>query len=96
LLAAVLQAAEVPAGHGLRGDWMSRTILVEAADGYRVAFAVPEVDPSFGDREVLVADRKDGAPLPASEGPLRLVVPAERLHGRWVRQVRAIRVVKAP
>ena len=50
-------------------------LLVEAADDYRVVFALPELDPAFTERVILLADRRDGQPLAAAEGPLRLVVP---------------------
>ena len=35
---------------------------------------------------VLLADHRDGQPLSTAEGPLRLVVPDEKRHARWVRQ----------
>ena len=66
---------------------MALYLLVEAADGYRVIFALPELDPAFTERVVLLADHRDGQPLSTAEGPLRLVVPDEKRHARWVRQV---------
>jgi hypothetical protein len=45
---------------------------------------------------ILLADRRDGQPLAAAEGPLRLVVPDEKRHARWVRQVRSCTVRRAP
>ena len=65
----------------LRGSHMALYLLVEAADGYRVVFALPELDRRFTERVVLLAEHRDGQPLAAAEGPLRLVVPEEKRHG---------------
>jgi DMSO/TMAO reductase YedYZ molybdopterin-dependent catalytic subunit len=93
-LAAVLRAAGVTLGKDLRGPLLANCLLVEAADGYRVVFALPEVDPDLTDKVVLLADRKDGKPLAAAEGPYRLVVPDDKRPARWVKQVVRIRVVR--
>lgn len=85
--AAVLGAAGVELGKNPRGKRMADFLLVKAADGYEVVFALPEVDPDFTDRQVLLCYAKDGAPLGAEEGPLRMVVPGEKRQARWVRQV---------
>jgi DMSO/TMAO reductase YedYZ molybdopterin-dependent catalytic subunit len=95
-LADLLQLAGVPLGEKLRGSNMALYLLVEAADGYRVVFALPELDPAFTERVVLLADHRDGQPLAATEGPLRLVVPDEKRHARWVRQVGSGTVRRAP
>jgi hypothetical protein len=42
-----------------------------------------------------LVDRCDGKPLSAQEGPLRIVVPGEKRHSRWVRQVVALRIGRA-
>lgn len=91
----VLKAAGAPLGDKLRGPQLSKFLLVEAADGYRAVFALPELDPAFTDAVVLLADRRDGQPLAAEAGPLRLVVPHEKRQGRWVRQVKALSVLQA-
>jgi hypothetical protein len=71
-------------------------LLVEAADGYRVLFALPEIDPAFTDKRVVLAFLKDGKPLDAKEGPYRIVVPDEKRMARWVRQVTTLKIVAAP
>jgi hypothetical protein len=86
-VATVLGAAGVELGKSLRGKRMADTLLAKAADGYEVVFALPELDPEFTDRQVLLCYAKDGAPLAADEGPLRIVVPAEKRQARWVRRV---------
>lgn len=83
----ILQAAGVKFGKDLRGPALARYLVVEAADGYKAVFALPELDPASTDAVVLLADHGDGKPFDAKEGPLRLVLPAEKRHSRWVRQV---------
>jgi hypothetical protein len=33
-------------------------LVVEAADGYKAVFALPEIDPAFTDRVIIPADRR--------------------------------------
>jgi hypothetical protein len=80
----------------LRGKRLSFCLLVEAADGYRVVFALPELDPAFTDRVILIADRADGQPIGSHDGPFRIVVPGEKKMARWVWQVTALKIVKIP
>jgi hypothetical protein len=91
-LAEVLKAAGVTLGKDLKGPLLANCVVVQAADGYRVVFSLPEIDPDMTDRVVLLADRKDGKPLDAKEGPYRLVVPHDKRHLRWVRQVTRVSV----
>jgi DMSO/TMAO reductase YedYZ molybdopterin-dependent catalytic subunit len=86
-LVEVLKLAGVEFGDKLRGKKLVSYLLVEAADGYRVVFALPELDPAYSDRVVLLADRRDAQPLSEKEGNVRIVVPDEKRQGRWVRQV---------
>ena len=68
-------------------------MLVEAADGYKVVFALAEIDPDFATREVLLADKRDGKPLDAKEGPYRIVAPGDKRPARWIRQITAFKIV---
>jgi DMSO/TMAO reductase YedYZ molybdopterin-dependent catalytic subunit len=88
----LLRRAGAPLGSELRGPKMRLYILVKARDGYAAVFALPEFDPGFTDRVILLADRRQGHALSAVEGPLRLVVPGEKRRARWVRQVIDIEV----
>jgi hypothetical protein len=81
-LVELLQRAGVPLGKDLRGERMATCIVVGAADGYRVVFALPEIDPAFSDRLIVLADRRDQQPLSAREGPFRLIVPGEKRQAR--------------
>jgi DMSO/TMAO reductase YedYZ molybdopterin-dependent catalytic subunit len=83
----VLALGGGPPSDSSRGRALTTYVLVEAADGYRVIFSLAELDGGFTDRVVLLADRVNGQPLPASEGPFRLIVPGEKRPARWARQV---------
>jgi len=86
----IINSTGVNLGSDLRGRALEIYLLVEAADGYKVVFALPELDPDSTDRVVLLADRRDGKPLDEKQGPLRIIVPDEKRHSRWVRQVRSL------
>jgi hypothetical protein len=90
----VLEKAGVSFGESLRGKRMATCLLVEAADDYRVVFALPELDPGFTDRVILLADKADGHPLDSKEGPFRIIVPGEKRMARWVRQVTILKVLQ--
>jgi len=92
LLADVLRSAGVTLGKDLKGPLLANFLLIEAADGYRVVFALPEVDPDLTDKVVLLADRKDGKPLTADDGPYKIVAPADKRNMRWVKRVTRISV----
>ena len=79
-----------------RGDAIAQVVSVQSADGYRAVLAIGEVIPDLAPQVVLLADRRDGQPLPAASGPWQLVVPADRKPTRWVRQVRQISVSPWP
>ena len=88
----ILAKAGVATGQALRGPAMAQYVIVEAADGYRAAFAVAELDPVFTDRVTLLADHRDGKLLSTQSGPLQIIVPGEKKHARWVRQVITLKV----
>jgi hypothetical protein len=94
-LVAVLRRVGVPID-GLEGRDLTRRVVVEAADRYRAVFALAEIAPGLGDREVLLADLEDGHPLLPPVGPWRLVVPADGSGARGVREVVALRVRDEP
>jgi len=89
----LLKSAGVAFGDGLKGKRAATVAVCEAADGYRVTFALLEIDPDTTDRHVLVADHRDGQPLGDKEGPLRLVIPGEKRPIRWIRMLRTIRIL---
>jgi DMSO/TMAO reductase YedYZ molybdopterin-dependent catalytic subunit len=92
----LLQKAGVPQGEQLRGPAMATYVLVEAADNYRVVFALEEFNSSFMNSDIFVADTMDGAPIPGALGPFRLVAPHEKRPARWVEMVKSLTVVRVP
>ena len=91
----LLKAAGVEFGEKLRGKNLALFLVAEATDGYRAVFALPELDPAFVDQEIILADTRDGQALSAAEGPWKIIVPNEKRHGRWVRQVMRLTVKRA-
>jgi DMSO/TMAO reductase YedYZ molybdopterin-dependent catalytic subunit len=94
-LVEVLKMAGVKFGEGLRGKNLALYLVVEASDGYRAVYALPELDPAYTDKVVMLVDERDGKALDAKEGPLRIVVPDEKMRARWVRQVTGLVIRRA-
>ena len=92
-LKAVLEKAGVGFGESLKGKRLASYLLVGGADGYRVVFALPEMDDAFSDNQIVLAFSKDGKPLDEKEGPYRIVIPDEKRMARWVKQVRTLKIV---
>jgi DMSO/TMAO reductase YedYZ molybdopterin-dependent catalytic subunit len=83
-----IQGAGIPSG----SKSFQKYIQVTAADNYKVVFAFAEIDPDFTSQSIIIATSVDGKPLSKEEGPFRIVVPNDKKHARWVRQVTAIKV----
>lgn len=92
----VLRAAGAPVGENLRGSNLALVVRITAADGYRVVYALAELDPKFRDDAVILADRHDGQRIDPTQGPFRIIAPGEKRPGRWVRQVTRIDVLRLP
>jgi len=95
-LGALLGKNGAPQGAALRGSAVADYALVRATDGYRAVFALAELDPTVSDKIVILADQRNGAPLSADLGPFRIIVPGEKHHVRWVRNVTEVDVLTAP
>jgi DMSO/TMAO reductase YedYZ molybdopterin-dependent catalytic subunit len=91
----LLQRAGAPLGKQLKGSNMRLYVVAEASDGYRVVFALPEFDPGFTDRVIILADHRDGKPITSPVGPFRLIVDGEKRHARWVREVTTLDLQEA-
>jgi len=94
----LLVRAGAPHGLPLRGKAMLAYVLITAADGYHVLYTLSEIDASYTDHVVLIADTRDGVPFLPDAGPYRLVTPFDKRDGRWVKQVTAadLQIVTAP
>jgi len=97
-LSEILQTAGAPMGKQLHGKTLASYVLAIARDGYRVVFALPELDPEFtgASQPIILADTADGKPLPEKQGPVRIVAPQEKRGARWIRMVESIEVVTLP
>jgi hypothetical protein len=88
LLSDLLKRVNAPLGKDLRGPALSDVVIVTASDGYTVALALSDLEPSIRPTRVILADRSGaGAPLDAKEGPFRLVVDGDLKPARAARGV---------
>jgi hypothetical protein len=88
----VLIKAGVPFGDAIKGPALARVIVASAPDGYRVVYAIAELDAAFTDQIVLLADKRNGKPLLPDTGPWQIVVPNDKRPARWIRQVNKVEV----
>ncbi len=95
-LRAVLRLGGLGQTDSLRGPLLRRVVTVVGADGYRVAFALSELDPSLGARRAVLVDRQDGVALASPVGPRRLIVEQDARPSRWVRGVVRLEVSDLP
>jgi len=93
LLADVLAKLGAPAKGEVKGPALRTAVVVEARDGYRVAFTLGELDPLLGKAPVVLADRCNGAAIGEADGPFRLAVEGDQRGARSVRQVVSLRLV---
>jgi DMSO/TMAO reductase YedYZ molybdopterin-dependent catalytic subunit len=90
----VLQRAGAPLGGQLRKQALASYLLAKAKDGYQVVFTLAEIDPQFANQLILLADKRNGAPLPENQGPLRLEVGSDKVGARSVRMLESIEFVR--
>lgn len=93
LLIDVLAKVGAPTGKALRGPALANVIVVQASDGYQVAFGLAEADPGTRPNRIILADKADGAPLGDKDGPFRVVVEGDLRPARSARMVTSIRVI---
>jgi DMSO/TMAO reductase YedYZ molybdopterin-dependent catalytic subunit len=93
-LSEILKKAGVPQGGELRGKALTTYVLAEAQDGYQVLFSLAELDPSFIDNQILLADTANGKPLFGAQGRFRLVAGKDKPGARSVRMLNKLEVVQ--
>ena len=69
-------------------------ILVRGADGYQAAVSAAAVAMDPKGLKFLLALDRDGKPLDKGQGPVRLIVPGDPKHARWVKDVASVRLVR--
>jgi DMSO/TMAO reductase YedYZ molybdopterin-dependent catalytic subunit len=94
-LLAVVQAAEPRIDPNRKNHRVGFVVVLRARDGYTVAFSLAELSQDLGNRPVWIALDTDGKPLPANEGPVRLLVPGEGTahRPRWTFGITTIAVL---
>ena len=90
----ILAKAGAPLGKNLRGKALATYVMAKAHDGYEVLFAIGELDATFGNASILVADKSDGKSLFGYQGPFRLVCPNDKAGARSVRMLETLEVVR--
>lgn len=93
-LADVLAKAGIGLGDSVKKKIITSYIIVTAADNYKAIYTLPEIDPIFANRTIILANRVDKQPLPEGYAPYQIIVPGEKKHARWMRQVKSIQLVK--
>ncbi len=88
------QAGAIP-NKQLKGKALTKFVLVTAADGYQIVIALPEIDPAFTDKTIILASKEDGEDLAANFGLYRLVVPGDKKPARSAMRVISIDVLTA-
>lgn len=69
-------------------------VIATAADGFQSVLSCAEVFESMGPTKALLVWKIDGKPIPAEQGPLRLVVVTDKEPSRSIYGVRALEVVE--
>jgi hypothetical protein len=83
----ILNKAGVTLGKQLHGKNLAKYLLVDCADGYQVVFSLVELDTSFNEKQIILADKIDNKPIPSKPGPFQLIVPGEKRPARSCREV---------
>jgi hypothetical protein len=95
-LSLLLARLDAPLGTKLHGNALAMYVVAEGTDHYRAVYSLAEVDPAFRSGTVIVADRMNGQPLDAKNGPFKLVNTADKHPARCVRNLASIQLKSAP
>lgn len=91
----VLDATGLQARPGVKNDLLDRYVLATGTDGYRVVYALGELNPAFGNRPDLVATQETvvgkTAPL-TGDGLARVTAPGDVKGGRYVANLASLTV----
>ncbi|HMO47034.1 MAG TPA: PEP-CTERM sorting domain-containing protein [Rubrivivax sp.] len=78
----------------VHNDLLGMYVVATGSDGYKAAFALGELSPSFGNNPYMIAYQLNGQNLDRS-GFARVVVPADVRNGRWVSNLIGLEVFHA-
>jgi hypothetical protein len=88
----LLEKIEAPSGDSFRGHAVALVLAVDAADGYRAVYSLPECEKG-APRKIILADECDGKPLQGKAGPYQVIIEGESRHSRFVRMVTSLRIL---
>ena len=71
-----------------RNSQLKRAIWIEGSDGYSIVVSYSELDPDYGNHDMLIAYRREDAP----QSGYRLIVPSDKHGGRYVSGIAKIEV----
>jgi molybdate transport system substrate-binding protein len=95
LLWDIISTAQPNLNADVRNDKLGMYIVASATDHYQAVIAWGEIDPEFGNQQILVAYDENGEPI-GDSGPLRLVVPGDARDGRYVSNLVSLELRDAP
>ena len=75
----------------IKNDILHKVVIVTGTDCYQSVFGAGEISPSFGGSQIMVAYATGGQSL-GSAGFARIVVPGDKLGGRFVSNIAGIEV----
>lgn len=90
MLSDIIEKAGVALGEPSKRKTIASYVVIKAKDNYQCVYALAELDALFSPNKVILANKVDGKPLSAENGPFQVIAPAEKKHGRWIRQVVSI------
>lgn len=94
-LAAALEQAKIELGQPAHGKAILRYVIVTGDDGYETLLSIGEIDPFVAREKILLAESQDGQTFDRANGPLRLIIPQDKVGRRWVKRVAKVRVIEA-
>jgi hypothetical protein len=84
LLTSVIGLAGLRVDPDTKNDKLRHWVVATGKDGYQAVVSWGEIDPQYAGVPVIVSTSEDGRALAGPNAPARLVVPSDRLGGRYV------------
>jgi hypothetical protein len=78
----------------IKNDILHKIVIVVGSDCYESVFGAGEIDPFFGNRQIMVAYATGGTAL-GDDGFARIVAPDDKAGGRFVSNIAGIMVKDA-
>jgi len=90
----LLSEVGIATDSAVKNDILGMYVVATGSDGYKAAFSMGELNPSFGNQPDLIAYALDGEDLTDS-GFARIIVPEDDRRGRWVSNLVSLEVFHA-